>query len=154
MPNVRSVLAPLCAGVAVVLWPGAATAQRCSADVQCPNAGRSTFLCLGDTLIVKRSLCSGGACREVEERRKNCGSRIGGTVTCAGNTAIRVEGGCNSALGTCDTRTDREVCVASCACRKNRLYIATGVCITGSGCARAVIQCKSGCTCSPEPRCL
>ncbi len=138
--------------VTLCLWPAAASAQRCSADSQCANGGRSSFQCIGDTLIVRRSICS-GTCREIEERRQNCGPRVIGTVTCQGNIATRTEGGCNPALGTCDNRTDREVCVPACSCRGKRLTVATGTCIAGAGCARSVVQCENGCTCSPEPRC-
>ena len=139
--------------VSLCLGSTAASAQSCSADSQCPNAGRSTFQCIGDTLIVRRSIYS-GTCREIEERRQNCGPRVIGTVTCHGdNIAIRTEGGCNPALGTCDNRVDREVCVPACSCRGKRLTVATGTCIAGAGCARSVMQCENGCTCSPEPRC-
>ena len=138
--------------LAALLWAPAARAQTCSADVQCPNGGRSTFACIGDTLVVRRSMCS-GTCREVEERRQSCGSRVIGAVTCVGNTAVTTEGGCNAALGTCDRRTDRQVCVPSCACRGNRLVVATGTCVSGAGCARAVLTCDNGCACTPEPRC-
>ena len=141
-----ALLAVLC------LWPTAASAQRCSADTQCSNGGRSTFQCIGDTLIVRRSVCS-GSCREIEERRQNCGPRVIGTVTCQGNIATRTEGGCNPALGICDNRLDREVCVPACSCRGKRLTVATGTCVAGAGCARSVVQCENGCTCSPEPRC-
>ncbi len=139
--------------IATPAWvPGGASAQPCTADVQCPNGGRSTAVCIGDTLIVWRSVCS-GACREIEERRQDCGPRVLGTVACTGNMAIRTEGGCNAALGTCDSRTDREVCTPACACRGNRLVVATGICVAGSGCARTVLQCKNCCACTPEPRC-
>jgi len=145
-------LATVLLSAALCLGPTAASAQRCSADSQCPNGGRSTFQCIGDTLIVRRSVCS-GSCREIEERRQNCGPRVIGTVTCQGNIATRTEGGCNPALGTCDNRLDREVCVPACSCRGKRLTVATGTCVTGAGCARSVVQCENGCTCSPEPRC-
>jgi hypothetical protein len=134
------------------LWPSMAAAQSCSADSQCYNGGRSTFQCVGDTLIVKRSICA-GTCREVEERRQDCGPRTIGGVECSGNIAIRSGGGCNPSFGTCDSRTEREVCVPACSCRGKRLTVATGTCVTGSGCARTTVQCQNGCTCSPEPRC-
>jgi hypothetical protein len=145
-------LATVLLSAALCLGPSAASAQSCSADSQCPNAGRSTFQCIGDTLIVRRSVCS-GTCREIEERRQNCGPRVIGTVTCSGNIATRTEGGCNPSLGTCDNRLDREVCVPACSCRGKRLTVATGTCVAGAGCARSVVQCENGCTCSPEPRC-
>jgi hypothetical protein len=107
---------------------------------------------VGDTLVVKRSVCA-GTCREIEERRQNCGSRTIGSVTCQGNVANRGGGGCNSSLGTCENRNEREVCVPSCACRGKRLVVSTGMCIPGAGCGRTVQLCTNGCSCTPEPRC-
>jgi hypothetical protein len=137
---------------ALCLWPAPAAAQRCSADVQCANGGRSTFQCAGDTLIVKRSVCS-GTCREIEERRQDCGSRVTGTATCSGNVAVRTDGGCNAALGTCGTRVERDVCAPACSCRGTRLAVSTGQCTEGAGCVRSIVQCPKGCTCSPQPGC-
>ena len=136
--------------IAILVSPAAA--QTCAADSQCANNGRSVASCVGDTLIIKRSICSGG-CSDVEERRHDCGSRISGTITCSGTIAIRSEGGCNATLASCNNRTDREVCVPTCSCRGNRLTVATGTCTPGAGCARVTMQCKTGCTCQPEPRC-
>ena len=138
--------------VLCVAVPGQAQAQSCSADSQCPDAGRSSATCVGDTLVVKRSVCA-GSCREVEERRQSCGSRVIGSIACQGNIAVRSEGGCNAISQSCDSRVDREVCVATCACRGNRLIVSTGTCVSGAGCARSVVQCKNGCTCKPEPAC-
>ena len=135
-----------------VLSTVGASAQTCSADSQCANGGRSTATCVGDTLVVRRSICA-GRCQDVEERRQSCGSRILGTITCQGNIAIRQEGGCNAISMSCDSRTDREVCVKTCSCRANRLIVSTGQCSSGAGCNRAVIECKNGCSCSPEARC-
>lgn len=143
----------ICLLIAVIHWPVIAAAQTCSSDGQCPNGGRSVATCQGDTLIVRRSICA-SSCREVEERRETCGSRVLGTVTCAGNTAIRTEGGCNASAARCDNRTDREVCVSTCSCQNNRLIYASGICTPGAGCGRVVLQCKGGCTCKPEPTCL
>jgi hypothetical protein len=137
----------------VGLGHASAVAQSCSADSQCPNSGRSIASCVGNTLIVRRSVCA-GSCREVEERRQDCGSRGLGTVTCSGNLAVRSEGGCNATTASCDNRMDRELCVPSCSCRGNRLIIATGSCTAGVGCGRSITQCKNGCTCKPDPKCL
>jgi hypothetical protein len=133
-------------------WPLPGSAQTCSADVQCANGGRSFFYCIGETLVVKRSVCS-GTCREIEERRQNCGSRMIG-VTCEGNVAVRTGGGCNASLGVCaPPRGDRQPCAPSCVCRGNRLAVASGACTPGVGCARTVQVCRNGCSCSPQPRC-
>jgi hypothetical protein len=136
-----------------LLASGGALAQTCSSDGQCPNGGRSSATCVGDTLVVKRSICA-GSCRDVEERRESCGSRVIGSVTCQGNTAVKTEGGCNALAMRCDNRLDREVCISTCACVKNRLVYSSGICTPGSGCGRVVLQCKGGCTCKPEPTCL
>jgi hypothetical protein len=159
----RGGIAHMVVGHALGLWliamlfvaPGfvlQAQAQSCSADSQCSNSGRSVASCVGNTLVVRRSLCA-GSCQEVEERRQDCGSRITGSISCSGNIAIRQEGGCNVSSASCDNRTDREVCVATCSCRGNRLTYSSGTCTPGAGCARVTIQCKTACSCSPEPRC-
>lgn len=131
-----------------------AHAQSCTIDSQCSGGGRSVATCQGDMLVVRSARCIGGSCQEREERRQNCGPRSSQAVSCAGNVAVRGGGGCDPVGQSCSTRTDREVCSKSCACVKNRLIVSTGQCSPGAGCARAVIQCQSGCTCSGEPRCL
>ena len=145
-----SVLVLLLAGFGAAL---PAAAQSCSADSQCPNSGRSIASCIGNTLVLRRSVCAGG-CREIEERRQDCGSRTIGTITCSGNIAVRNEGGCNAVSASCDQRMDREVCVRTCSCRGNRLTYSSGTCTSGAGCARATVQCKNGCSCDPEPNCF
>lgn len=127
-----------------------AVAQSCTADVQCPNFGRSRAECIGDTLIVRRSVCS-GSCREVEERRENCGG--GSAGRCVGGAYERITGRCNSSLGICERRADRELCVPSCACRNNLLVVSTGACSPAIGCHRSVKRCPGGCSCDPEPTC-
>lgn len=133
-----------------VSLPNQAAGQSCTADVQCPNGGRSVASCLGDTLIVRRSVCA-GSCREVEERRENCGGGIGGV--CTGGAYERVSGRCNSSLGTCERRADRELCSPSCSCRNGLLSVSTGQCSPAIGCHRAVKRCAGGCSCDPVPRC-
>lgn len=131
-----------------------ARAQPCASDVQCQLPGVSNAMCIGDTLVTRRSICVGGQC-QTQEMRQNCsaGGPIGGT--CQGNVFIRSGGGCDGLSGRCGSGiATREVCQENCSCRGNRLVVSTGQCSPGLGCGRAVVQCKSGCTCSPEPRCL
>ncbi len=138
----------------VIFGHSAAFAQSCTIDSQCSGGGRSVAMCSGDMLVVKSARCIGGSCQEREERRQNCGPRSSQAVSCSGNIAIRSGGGCDPIGQSCSARTDREVCVNSCTCAKNRLIISTGQCVNGAGCGRAVVQCQNGCTCSGEPRCL
>jgi hypothetical protein len=128
-------------------------AQLCTSDLQCPGSGRSTASCSGDTLIIKRSLCV-GSCQERVERSEACAPRAAQAITCSGTIAVRTEGGCDASLQRCSPRLDRDVCVKSCACVGKKLLVSTGTCVSGVGCARSVVQCQSGCTCSGEPRCL
>jgi hypothetical protein len=131
-----------------------AHAQSCTIDAQCSGGGRSVAMCMGDMLTVKSARCIGGSCQEREERRQSCGPAASQAISCQGNIAVRSGGGCDPIGQSCSVRTDRDVCVKSCACVKNRLIVATGQCVSGAGCARATIQCQNGCTCSGEPRCL
>jgi hypothetical protein len=137
----------------ITLLPAPAHAQLCTSDLQCPGSGRSTATCHGDTLIIRRSLCV-GSCQERVERSETCASRATQAVSCSGNIAVRTGGGCDASLQRCSTRMDRDVCVKSCACVGKKLIVSTGQCVSGVGCARSVMQCNSGCTCSGEPRCL
>lgn len=129
-------------------------AQSCTFASQCSGGGRSVALCIGDMLVIKSARCMGGICQEREERRQNCGPGASQAISCSGHIAVRSGGGCDPLGQSCSTQTDRDVCVKSCVCVKNRLIIATGQCVPGAGCGRAVIQCQNGCTCSGEPRCL
>jgi hypothetical protein len=151
------------AGVVFVAWlavsaavliaqRGPAPAQGCRTDFDCNLIGGNNR-CLGDTLIMVRRLCLGGSCQEMQTGSINCnpGSGVG---TCQGNTYVRSGGRCDALSGRCTQSGSIMIsCVKSCSCQGNRLAISTGTCTVG-GCGRAVVQCKTGCTCSPEPRCL
>lgn len=130
----------------------AAVAQPCAYDGQCQLPGVTNNTCLGDTLITRRRLCVGGQCQD-QETRMSCGGSFGGV--CQGNVFVRTGGGCDGLSGRCTSGVaSREVCIQSCACQGHRLVVATGQCSPGLGCGRFVLQCKTGCTCAPEPRCL
>ena len=145
----------LAALLAVLLGIAApAQAQRCTADAQCSPYVAGINQCLGDTLILRRSICVGGYCQTTETSRVNCNA-AGNAGSCVGNTFVRSGGRCDALSGRCAPGGNSQVtCVKSCSCRGNRLVIATGVCSPGAGCGQAAYQCKTGCTCSPEPRCL
>ena len=130
-----------------------ASAQTCTSDFQCSPSLIGQNTCLGDTLIMRRSICVAGQCQTQETGRQNCG---GGSIgTCQGNTFVRSGNRCDAMSGRCVQGGQSAVaCVKACSCQGNSLVIATGVCSPGSGCGRAVLRCKTGCTCSPEPRCL
>ena len=129
-----------------------AVAQSCTADIQCTNGGRPRAECIGDTLIVRRSVCA-GQCRDIEERRQNCAPvMVGGRCTSGGFE--RIEGRCNSSSASCEQRANWQPCYPSCSCRGNRLIVATGQCSPAIGCHRSTVICKAGCTCDPTPRCL
>jgi hypothetical protein len=150
----RAVLAVL-AVLAGLLVAVPAEAQRCTADSQCSRTGLPSYAtCSGDTLIVRRSTCVGGMCREMEVSRQNCGSPYPDSGRCLGNAFEITSNRCDALQGRCDSRNDRDLCLPSCSCRDNVLRVSTGQCSPNIGCHRAVLQCKSGCTCDPEPRCL
>jgi hypothetical protein len=129
-----------------------AGAQSCRTDFDCNLIGGNNR-CLGDTLILVRRLCLGGTCQEQQTGSINC-NPSGGAGSCAGNTFVRSGGRCDALAGRCIQGASISVtCVRSCSCQGNRLAISTGACSVG-GCVRAVVQCNTGCTCSPEPRCL
>ncbi len=140
--------------LSAIFAAASAHAQSCTIDAQCSGGGRSVAMCSGDMLVVTSARCIGGSCQQREERRQNCGPAASQVLSCMGNIAVRSGGGCDTISQSCSVRTDRDVCVKSCACVKNRLIVSTGQCISGAGCARVIIQCQNGCTCSGEPRCL
>jgi hypothetical protein len=128
-------------------------AQPCAADSQCQTPGITNNVCIGDTLVTRRRICAGGQCQEQETRQSCGGGGFGGT--CQGNVFLRSGGGCDGLSGRCAAgAVSRDVCIQSCACQGNRLIVATGQCSPGTGCGRFVVQCKAGCTCSPQARCL
>jgi hypothetical protein len=129
-----------------------AVAQECTADEQCRKGQGPAAECVGDLLVVKRSVCLGGTCREIEERRENCGAAEGSR--CRGGAFEQTARRCDAVLGRCEQRTEREVCLASCECRENTVYMSTGQCSPALGCTRVTMKCEHGCTCSPEPKCL
>jgi hypothetical protein len=137
-------------GLALVL-PLPVLAQTCTADVQCQSGFSGRGECLGDTLVVRRSVCLGGACRSIEERRESCG---GTSLRCAGGGVVeRRSGRCDGLQGRCERRTDREICARSCTCVGNRLTVQTGECLAAIGCVRQSRICPGGCACAPVPEC-
>ena len=139
--------------VAHVVAASSATAQTCTADVQCRSGLLSNNVCVGDTLVVKRRICVGGRCQEQDVRRETC--RTSGSIDrCVGNVHERDGGRCDALSGRCVQRLERQVCTKSCSCRDKLLIVATGHCAPGVGCNRAVLKCEGECTCSPQPLCL
>jgi hypothetical protein len=133
--------------------PPRAAAQTCTADVQCRSGRLSDNVCIGDTLYVKRRLCIGGRCEEQDVRRETC--RTGGSADrCVGNVYERDGGRCDALAGRCTNRLERQACTKSCSCRGKLLIVASGQCAPGVGCIETVLECKTGCTCRPEPMCL
>lgn len=129
-----------------------AHAQRCATDMDCQRTGlREDARCAGDTLVLTERRCVGGSCRALD-RRQDCSTR--GAGRCIGNVFEATTGRCDSLLGRCVRRADRDVCMPSCTCRNNVLTVATEQCSPYIGCRRGTFVCKGGCTCEPEPRCL
>jgi hypothetical protein len=149
--DMRLFLLVTVAGIAMA-WPGPAPAQPCTADSQCSRGYGPQATCIGDTLVVKRSICLGGQCREQEERRETC--RSGERSSCNTGVFQRTIARCDALLGRCVERTERDVCEPSCACRGSTMRISTGQCAPSLGCNRVVLKCDGGCTCAPEPKCL
>jgi hypothetical protein len=130
-----------------------ALAQSCSADVHCQSGLLTNNVCIGDTLVVKRRLCVGGQCQEQEVRREPC--RTSGSIDrCVGNVHERDGGSCDALAGRCVQRLERQLCTKFCSCRNKLLIVATGQCVPGLGCSRAILKCEGGCTCTPQPMCL
>ena len=132
---------------------GAEAQRRCTADFECQRTGlRDEARCVGNTLVVRHSSCVGGMCRDREILRQDCTVREAGR--CIGTAFESMSGRCDSLLGRCVQRADRDLCLPSCTCEKNVLTIATSQCSPNIGCHRATVQCETGCTCDPTPRCL
>jgi hypothetical protein len=127
-------------------------AQTCTTDEQCQRGQRVNAECVGDILVVKRPTCLGGACREIEERRENCGAAE--SSRCRGGAFEQTSRRCDASLGRCEQRIERDLCLASCDCRDNTLYMSTGQCVSTLGCTRVTMKCEHGCSCEPEPKCL
>ena len=126
-------------------------AQACTSDEQCQQAQRPAAECVGDILVVKRYVCLDGACRDIEERRENCGAAE--ASRCRGAAFEQTSRRCDAALGRCEQSIEREVCLTSCDCRDNTLYLSTGQCLPTMGCTRVSMKCEHGCVCEPEPKC-
>lgn len=153
-PLLAVLLAAFCMWTAAMWQANPAGAQACTTDFQCGPSAGGYNRCLGDTLITVRRLCVAGQCREQELSRINC-NLGGGAGVCQGNVFVRSGGRCDALSGRCTSGgTTQIACVKSCSCRGNRLTISTGACTPGLGCGTAVLRCRKGCTCSPEPRCL
>jgi hypothetical protein len=127
-------------------------AQVCTADEQCRTEQGPAAECVGDILVFKRRVCLGGACREIEERRETCGAAE--VSRCRGDAFEQTARRCDAVLGRCEQRIERELCLKSCDCRDNTVYMSTGQCSPTLGCTRVTMKCEHGCTCSPEPKCL
>jgi hypothetical protein len=127
-------------------------AQTCTTDEQCQRDQRLNAECVGDILVVKRRTCLGGSCREIEERRENCGAAE--SSRCRSGAFEQTSRRCDASLGRCEQRTERDLCLASCDCRDNTLYVSTGQCVSTLGCTRVTMKCEHGCACEPEPKCL
>jgi hypothetical protein len=127
-------------------------AQTCTADEQCQRGQRVNAECVGDILVVKRPTCLGGTCRDIEERRENCGAAE--SSRCRGGAFEQTSRRCDASLGRCEQRIERDLCLASCDCRDNTLYMSTGQCVSTLGCTRVTMKCEHGCSCEPEPKCL
>lgn len=142
-------------GWAMALWAAFATAagaEPCSSDSQCNRGFSQEAQCIGDMLIVSRSICVAGQCQRQEVRRESCGGPVRGACIAG---AYEYSGSrCDSGLMRCVTRTDRDLCTPYCDCRGKELSVSTGQCTDNLGCTRTRLRCEHGCTCSPTPRCL
>lgn len=122
----------------------AAQAQSCTADIQCPDGGRSTTTCSGNAVVTQRSVCT-GSCRKVEESRIPCsGQCLAGR--CVGQPAA-------APVGPVLPQQPWPRCALACTCRNKILIISTGVWSPERGCDQIIRRCTRGCTCDPEPRC-
>lgn len=142
---VLSLVMALAFGLA--LLPSTAVAQRCSADSQCADFGRDRATCSGNTLVVKRSICS-GTCRSVEVSRTPCPGPCSGD-RCIGGPLLTPQVGPplgGSLVGG--------ACARVCSCRGKQLTYGVGVAHTADQCRKRTVDCVYGCSCSPEPRCL
>lgn len=126
-------------------------AQTCTADEQCQTQGAGAQ-CIGDILVIKRNMCLGGTCKEIEQRRENCGAAE--ASRCRGSAFEQTGRRCDAVQGRCEQRIERDLCLPSCDCRDNTLYMSTGQCMSTLGCTRVTMKCEHGCTCEPDPKCL
>lgn len=131
--------------MAVAVLP--AEAQPCTADSQCYNFGQERTYCQGNTLVTRKGVCS-GTCRGVEVSRVQCpGPCVGDRCVGGSLTGPRLE----PPLGAPGISP---VCARICSCNGKKLTYATGYAVRASDCRERTVDCKYGCTCDPEPRCL
>lgn len=131
-------------------------AQTCTADSQCAMPGSERrFACQGSVLVSTERRCLGGQCRDMPERRVDCGGGVG-------------LGNCDPSSGRCrrgplapraeeaDERAPQGMCPPRCICNGRTLIIVTGrkAHEKGKRCDTVETVCKSACVCKPEPRCL
>lgn len=131
----------------LVILPLQAMAQPCTADSQCRDFGRPRTYCAGNTLVTKQSMCS-GTCRSVEISRTPCPGPCSGD-RCVGGALLTPRPGPplgGSVVGG--------ACARICTCRGKQLTYGVGVARSADQCRRRVVDCKFGCSCDPEPRCL
>lgn len=132
----------------MALWAAPVFAQRCSADVQCRDSGRARTWCSGNSLVTRQTLCR-GSCVDVEVARVPCpgpcaGDRcVGGSLS--SSPAAPPSGRSSYPVG---------VCAKVCSCTGKRLTYALGYAKKAEQCQRRTVDCKFGCSCDPEPRCL
>lgn len=123
-------------------------AQSCTADSQCRDFGRPRTYCAGNTLVTKQSVCS-GTCRSVEVSRVPCPGPCAGD-RCVGGSLLTPR--VNPPLG--GGTLVGGACARICTCKDKQLTYGVGVAKSAEQCRRRIVDCKYGCSCDPEPRCL
>lgn len=134
--------------IATLAVASPAAAQSCASDAQCYDQGRPRTTCSGNTLVTKQSICS-GSCRTVEVSRVPCPGPCAGD-RCVGGPLLtsppsRGAGGGNLPVG---------VCGSVCSCKSGRLTYGIGFARNARDCQRRTVDCRYGCSCDGEPRCL
>jgi hypothetical protein len=143
-----AMLANVAALVLLAFSASPAAAQPCSSDAQCRDNGRPRTVCSGNTLVTKQTICA-GTCRTVEISRIPCPGPCSGD-RCVGGPLLSPRpspSGGRSPLraGPCDS---------ICTCKGKTLTYAIGFARRAADCQRRRVDCKYGCSCEPEPRCL
>ena len=140
-----SVLAAL---AALTLPATDAQAQGCVSDSQCQSGISSANTCVGDTLVMRRRMCVSGQCVQQDAGRMTCppGTRcdgLAGTCSPAGMASPFPRGS-----GTTSG------CPVTCSCKGRTLTIGTGLRLASGACAVTSFNCREGCACTPQARCL
>lgn len=130
-----------------LLMPAPATAQPCSSDSQCRDFGRTRTYCAGNTLVTQQSRCI-GSCTSVEISRIPCPG------PCAGDRCVGGSLRSSPSEPSYGGGLVGGACAQICTCRGKQLTYGVGVARTAAQCRRRNVDCKYGCTCDPEPRCL